>query len=366
MVVVGHAEHVLPGGYTGWYAPLRLIADGRLGVLIFFVLSGFLITNVLRAEFARTGGIALTSFYVRRALRIWPACYVYLAVVAIMAFAGGFDVERRQWLYAALHLWNYSAWFGLTGDNALHPDGAWYLGHFWPLALEEQFYWFWPLLFVFGIRRAGTRWLAALILIVPLVRATTYFLAPALRGQLGMMLHTGIDPILIGCYASLNRERLEAWIASWRNEARIVTALVLVVLLGMPLAEHRLGGFWNATYGVTLEAALIAIVIVVLNFRGEFWCARWLRARPVVFVGTISFSLYLWQQPFANPRLPVPHGFPLGIVWALMAATASYFLVEKPFLRLKDRYTAREARRVRDDALRMPAPTEAIGPKVAE
>ena len=106
MVVVGHAEHVLPGGYTGWYAPLRLIADGRLGVLIFFVLSGFLITNVLRAEFARTGGIALPSFYVRRALRIWPACYVYLAAVAIVAFAGWFDVDRRQWLYAALHLWN--------------------------------------------------------------------------------------------------------------------------------------------------------------------------------------------------------------------------------------------------------------------
>ena len=366
MVVVGHAEHVLPGGYTGWLAPLRLIADGRLGVLIFFVLSGFLITNVLRAEFTRTGGIALTSFYVRRALRIWPACYVYLVIVGILAVAGWLDVDRRQWLYAALHLWNYSAWFGLAGDNALHPDGAWYLGHFWSLALEEQFYWFWPLLFVYGTRHRGTRWLAALILAVPLVRALTYFVAPALRGQLAMMLHTGVDPILIGCYAALNRERLEAWISSWRGETRIVTAIVLIVLFGMPLAEHRLGGFWNATYGVTIEAALIAIVIVVLNFRSEFWCARWLRAAPVVFVGTISFSLYLWQQPFANPGLPVAHAFPLGIVWALLAATASYFLVEKPFLRLKDRYTAREARRVRDDALRMPAPTDAIVPKVVE
>ncbi|MGK8208112.1 acyltransferase family protein [Burkholderia cenocepacia] len=366
MVVVGHAEHVLPGGYRGWFAPLRLIADGRLGVLIFFVLSGFLITNVLRAELARTGGIALTSFYVRRALRIWPACYAYLATVAVLAVAGCLDVDRRQWLYAALHLWNYSAWFGLTGDNALHPDGAWYLGHFWSLALEEQFYWFWPLLFVFGARRRDTRWLAALILFVPLVRTATYFAAPSLRGQLGMMLHTGIDPILIGCYAALNQARLEAWIRSWRGESRIATALVFVVLLGMPAAEHRFGGFWNATYGVTLEAALIAIVIVVLNFRSDFWCARWLRAGPVVFVGTISFSLYLWQQPFANPDLPVAHAFPLGIAWALIAAAASYFVVEKPCLRLKDRFAAREARRVRDDASRMPVPADAIGAKVVE
>ena len=85
-----------------------------------------------------------------------------------------------------------------------------------------------------------------------------------------------------------------------------------------------------------------------------------------MFVGTISFSLYLWQQPFANPDLPVAHAFPLGIVWALLAATASYFLIEKPFLRLKDRYTARETRRVRDDGLRMPTSGDAIGAKVVE
>ncbi|MGU7772088.1 acyltransferase family protein [Burkholderia sp. MR1-5-21] len=366
MVVVGHAEHVVPGGYTGWLVPLRLIADGRLGVLIFFVLSGFLITNVLQAELKRTGDIALTPFYVRRALRIWPACYVYLAAVAILAAAGWIDVDRRQWLYAALHLWNYSAWFGLTPDNALHADGAWYLGHFWSLALEEQFYWFWPLLFLYPVRRFGTRWLAALILIVPLVRAGTYFVAPALRGQLGMMFHTGIDPILIGCFAALNQERLDAWIRSWPGESRIVTAIIGVVLFVMPVAESKLGGLWNATYGVTLEAALIGIVIVVLNFRSDFWCARLLRMKPLVFVGTISFSLYLWQQPFANPHLPIEHDFPLGILWALAAATASYFFIEKPFLRLKDRYAVRMERSSRNDARLMPSASECIGAKVAE
>ena len=90
------------------------------------------------------------------------------------------------------------------------------------------------------------------------------------------------------------------------------------------------------------------------------------RCAPVVFVGTISFSLYLWQQPFANPDLPVAHAFPLGIAWALMAASASYFVVEKPFLRLKDRFAAREAPRVNDDARRIATASDAIGPKVAE
>ncbi|KVA29318.1 acyltransferase family protein [Burkholderia ubonensis] len=366
MVVVGHAEHVTPGGYTGWLAPLRLLADGRLGVLIFFVLSGFLITNVLLGELKRTGSIALAPFYVRRVLRIWPACYAYLAVVALLAVAGWVDVSPRQWALAALHLWNYSVGLGLTADTALHPDGAWYLGHFWSLALEEQFYWFWPLLLLFAVRRTNTRWLAALILIVPLVRAGTYFAAPALRGQLRMMFHTGIDPILIGCYVALNRQRLEAWIGSWRGESRIVTAIVCIVLFAMPVIESELRGIWNITYGVTIEAALIGVLIVVLNFRNDLWCSRLLQTRPMVFIGTISFSLYLWQQPFANPNLPIPHGFPLGILEAFAAATASYFLIEKPFLRLKDRYSARGAQRARDGGLRMPAGTDAIGPKVAE
>jgi peptidoglycan/LPS O-acetylase OafA/YrhL len=366
MVVVGHAEHVLPDGYAGWLAPLRLFSDGRLGVLIFFVLSGFLITNVLLAELKRTGSVALTPFYVRRALRIWPASYAYLAAVAILAATGWIDVDPRQWAYAAMHLWNYSALLGLTADNALHPDGAWYLGHFWSLALEEQFYWFWPLLFLLAVRRNGARWLAGLILAVPLLRAGTYFVAPQLRGQLGMMLHTGIDPILIGCFAALNQDRLDAWIRSWRGESRIVTAIIAVVLFVMPVAESRLGGFWNATYGTTLEAALIAIVIVVLNFRNDFWCARLLRTKPLVFIGTISFSLYLWQQPFANPNLPIAHGFPLGILEAFAAATASHFFIERPFLRLKDRFSAWAGRSSSNDALSMPAPSECIGPKVAE
>src|ERR1700691_518565 len=131
-------------GYTGLLRPLRLLSDGRLGVLVFFVLSGFLITNILLAELQSTGGIRLFPFYVKRALRIWPAFYVYLATIAILSIVGCTDVDQRQLTYAALHLWNYSAFLGMSGDDRLHSDGAWYLGHFWTLALEEQFYWIWP------------------------------------------------------------------------------------------------------------------------------------------------------------------------------------------------------------------------------
>jgi len=366
MVVLGHAQRTLAGGYTGLLTPLRLFSDGRLGVLVFFVLSGFLITTILQAELKSTGTIRLAPFYAKRALRIWPAFYTYIAVIVVLTSAGWIDVDRRQVAYAALHIWNYSELLGMSADNALHPDGAWYLGHFWTLALEEQFYWLWPPLLFYLWRRNSQHVLVCLIFLVPLIRVSTYFAAPHLRGQLSMMLQTGIDPILIGCFVALNQDRLNTWVRSWRGGTLFLTGIILVLLFVMPVTESRLGGFWRATYGTTFEAALVGIVIVGLRFQRDFWCARLLRTRPLVFVGTISFSLYLWQQLFSNVNLPITHAFPLGILEAFAAATFSCFFIEAPFLRLKDRLTTRLQRSPANEQGRMSAPTEGVRPKPAK
>ena len=366
MVVVGHAQRLLAGGYTGLLRPLRLVSDGRLGVLVFFVLSGFLITSILQAELKSTGRIRLFPFYVKRALRIWPAFYTYLATIVVLSMMGWTDVDRRQVMVAALHLWNYSGLGGMSADNALHADGAWYLGHFWTLALEEQFYWLWPPLLFYIWRRDSQRVLLFLIFVVPLIRVGTYFAAPQLRGQLSMMFHTGIDPILIGCFVALNKDRLDAWVRSWPGGTLVPTVMVLVLFVLMPIAESRLGGFWSATYGTTLEAALVGLVIVVLYFQSDFWCSRLLRTPPFVFIGTISFSLYLWQQLFANANLPIVHAFPLGILEAVAVATASYYFIEAPFLRLKDRVANRLRRLPVSDPVLLTPTSDGIGPKAVE
>lgn len=341
MVLVGHAQHMIEGGYTGAYAPLKLISDGRLGVLMFFVLSGFLITGILQAEWKATGAIRLVPFYAKRALRIWPAFYTYLVIVSLLSFAGLLDIERKQVILAAFHLWNYAGIAGMGAINTAHADGAWYLGHFWTLALEEQFYWFWPPVLFYILKRDNQRALVALIVGVPLVRIATYFAAPSLRGQLSMMLHTGIDPILVGCYVAMNKDALAKRVAALPWGAAIPTATVALLVLVVPPLQDKLGGLWRATYGTTIEAAMVGFVIVVLISQKEFWFSRLLRTAPFVYVGTISFSLYLWQQLFTHPHSPVAHRFPLCILEALAAATVSYMLIEAPFLRLKDRYAAR-------------------------
>lgn len=365
LVVIGHAEHMLAGGYTGWLAPLKLFSSGGLGVLIFFVLSGFLITDLLEQEWNRSGTVRFMAFYARRALRIWPAFYTYLMVVSLLSVIGLIDVNVRQIGYAAFHLWNYSELLGLGPTNALHPDGVWYLGHFWTLALEEQFYWFWPPLLLFILRRRNTRLLAFLILFVPLVRMASYFAVPSLRPQTEMMLHTGIDPILIGCYVALNREKLTRMLEAWSgNSSLILTALIAVLFFAIPIAETKAGGYWTATYGRTIESALAGIMIFALTVKRDFWLAQILRTRPFVFVGTISFSLYLWQQLFFNMTSPVTFRFPFCVLEALAAATLSYALIERPFLKLKDNFS-NASRRRRQEAV-VDGPEVGLGMRGAE
>lgn len=333
MVVFGHASTTIAGGYSGWLAPLRVFSSGAMGVQIFFVLSGFLITGILEAEFRSRKRIDLLQFYLRRALRIWPAFYAFIIVLVLLDYAGLIDVAWRQFAFAATYLWNYSEMLGLGPTNLAHLDGAWYLGHFWSLALEEQFYWFWPPLLIFMLLRRSQWLLPVLILAIPLVRVASYFLAPGLRGQLGMMLHTGVDSILIGCYASLQRERIKAFLDTLRYR-NLLVGLCFILLFALPWVN--LGRVWSNTYGTTFNAAVMALVVVALTHLKDFWLSWLLRTRVFVFVGTISYSLYLWQQLFLHDASPVALGFPLNIVQSFAAATLSYWLIETPFLKLKD------------------------------
>jgi peptidoglycan/LPS O-acetylase OafA/YrhL len=333
MVVLGHAHDTAPDGYHGWLAPLSLLSSGAMGVQIFFVLSGFLITGILEAEFRSRERIDLWQFYLRRALRIWPAFYAFLIVLVVLSYAGLIDIAWQQFVFAATYTWNYSEMLGVGPVNNAHLEGAWYLGHFWSLALEEQFYWFWPPLLIFILLRKSEKLLPVLILVIPMVRVVSYFLAPGLRGQLGMMLHTGVDSILIGCYASLKREPLKAFLDSikYRN---LLVGLLFVLMLALPWVN--LGRYWSNTYGTTVNAALMALIVVALTHLKDFWLCWLLRTRVFVFVGTISYSLYLWQQLFLHDASPATWGFPLNIVQSFAAATLSYWFIETPFLKLKD------------------------------
>lgn len=317
-------NHFLERGFA--IAPywLGVVGNGQLGVNTFLVISGFLITRLLVKELDASATISLRRFYFRRSLRIFPAFYVFMAVAAIIIFLGRDPAGWRGWLSAATYTWNYN----------LHTSG-WVLGHTWSLSLEEQFYLFWPaVVLISGKRRAATI-AAVAIATEPMVRVATYVLVPALRGNLGMMVHTRLDTLMFGGIVALTYEtsafkRIAGKLASpW-----VAAAASAFALFASPALQLRYKGAYVLPFGMTLDACCITIVLLyaVRFSTGRF--GRILNLRWVRHLGVLSYSIYLWQQLFTGPA-PLVRG-----VWALPALLAvaelSYWLVERPMLRFRD------------------------------
>ena len=340
LVVVDHAAKTLPWDGPALRAFTLVFGNGHLGVAVFFTISGYLITRLLRQERERTGGIDLPAFYARRTIRIFPAFYAYIAVVAALTGADVLDVAWPDTAAAATYLWNYKH----VALSDLSRDGWWFLGHTWSLSLEEQFYLLWPFavvaLGVLGARRAAI----AVVVLAPLSRVVTYALWPEGRGYIGMMLHTAADGILVGAVVALVEgepwfERAVGWLRSGLVPA-LAFGLAFVV---SPLLAARFGGAYALPVGMTLESVCVTVLLVWAVRYPATRVGRVLNSRPLAAVGVLSYSLYLWQQLFLAPyETPLTLAFPLNVVAAIAAATASYWLVEKPFMRLRGRLRRRE------------------------
>ena len=182
---------------------MLVVGNARIGVATFFVISGYLITYLLRRESEQRGRISLRGFYYRRILRIFPAFYSYLIVIALLAPLGVVTTGAYALLAAGTFTINY--WTLMQHNPAATADGYWFVGHFWTLSLEEQFYLLWPLTLVLcGLYRA--RWVAlTLIVVSPVIRLATYYFWPAARDGIDVMLFTNFDALMVGGAIALIR-----------------------------------------------------------------------------------------------------------------------------------------------------------------
>ena len=330
LVMAGHgSEAYIPHlAESVWLAPLL---NASLGVRLFFVLSGFLITTLLLREHQRNGSIDWRAFLFRRCLRIWPALYTYLAVMLLLAALGILTISSGQFLAAATFSWNYASLWLHYGT----VQGSWFLGHLWTLALEQQFYLIWPLVIVALGWRHAARLSILVPLILPVLRVLLWLAFPGQRGQLGMMFHTAIDSILIGCAFAIYQEPTRRWLVchQWLLPLAFGFVFFLSPLLGDLLRP------WRITVGFGLDG--VACGVLILAARDPFsqlsqrW-ARLLQWRPLVGVGTISYGLYIWQQPFLTHFNTTWTGvFPFSMLAAFACASISWFVVEQPALRGK-------------------------------
>jgi len=305
---------------------------GDLGVRTFFVISGFLITTLLLSEYRKRGRISLRDFYIRRIYRIFPAFYVYLAILLAITALGWIELPANEVAFAATYTMDFHA--------RPSTERAWWLGHLWSLAVEEQFYLLWPLA-LSVLRPQRALWFAiGAIIAAPILRVMAFVLWPEIRPLTDQAFPFVFDSLATGCVLALGREWLETsptyvmWIDS---PAFWVLPLACIYALSVDRA-----GF-NLAFGVTLGNLGIAMAIHRCVRHPTFPVGRVLEWRPLVFIGALSYSLYLWQQPFVNRHADsIVNAFPFHLVFALGAALLSYYLVEQPVLALRARRAARK------------------------
>ncbi len=338
LVLIKHSYTYLP--YKVSEHPLFLfVSNSDLGVKIFFVLSGYLITRLLIAEKDKTGTINIKRFYISRALRIFPIFFLYIFIVIVLKFFFYDTVDDNYWavLFAAAFLWNYKHLFHFTTS----VNDVQYLGHYHTLAMEEQFYLLWPFFFARTSKAKLIKVLIGLTLLIPLLRVLTYFFIPFSRGQIGMMLQTGGDAILAGCLGALLEDNTNFRNKYFRhiNNKLLIYFTILFIFFISPIIRLYYKGAYDLTIGMTLNNLFLVVFI--------FWCvnvpslfSRVLNSYIFVGIGLISYPLYLWS-PFFIVELEDKswaQKSPQNFIIALLVAIASYKFIEKPILRLKRRY----------------------------
>lgn len=314
---------------------------GNLGVRIFFVISGFIITWLLLQEEKSSGDVSLKNFYIRRIARIFPAYYTYLAAVFLLDHAGlinsGGNIQK---LLNILFLANYGPCEGPTGV-------------LWSLGVEEQFYLIWPGVFI--IFRLFTEKRIAPIILLGVIACS-----PILRGinvlcwknqETYFWLHRfsflfQMDIIAWGCLGAIVAFH---WSQAVQYLAKygVIVLLFALSIITLPYTAREYDGYGIETvFGPTLEAIGTLLIIIVGVAKSDYSVFRILNLRPVIWLGTISYSLYLWHSIFTGDLLPqcgIPQS--LWIPASIGAAMISYYLIELPFVRYRKNLRWNSSRR---------------------
>lgn len=307
---------------------------GAEGVLAFFVLSGFLITWLLLKEEDQSGEISLGLFYLRRALRIFPAFYCYWIVLTAYLIFENKPIVWGQALSSLFYVNNY--YQAVFGD----PSNAY--SHTWSLGIEEQFYLLWPFCFIaLGLTRRRTAFLILLIAGIWIYRAMLELTLGFDQGYIYEAFDTRADHLAVGCLLAvlLHNRRLPGL---WERLSTISMSLLTLALLSLSVyLNQSFGTLYRDVFGFAVEPVLVAILIVQTMALSDTPLWRWLNWRWVMYLGALSYSIYLYHQVAGDfgRKIFAAYEFRAPIIGSVAAiivtASCSYHVIERPFLRLK-------------------------------
>lgn len=328
MVLGGHL--VLSGTAPAALSRAAPLLNGELGVRLFFVISGFLITTLLLREQRDNGAVSLRNFYARRFIRLAPVQLAFIATLFALTQLASLSMTPCRFVTALSYTKNYAC-------------AGWIDVHLWSLSVEEQFYLLWPVVLVRAPRRAAVVMAVALIAISPVSRAIEY----QNGGRQFFWLTSNADALMMGCLLGVLSASMPDIIAKTASSRpTFVRAALIAVIAGQEaLKQHVLLAKFTVTVGPIIQSAAVAALILSLTHWPHGLLFRALNLRPVALIGTLSYSIYVWQQIFFSPpetfaltATPWALTFPHNILLCFGVGLFSYYGIERPLLSFKRRF----------------------------
>ncbi|MFD4522786.1 acyltransferase family protein [Streptomyces sp. NPDC058470] len=330
-----------------------ILPGGSVGVDVFFTISGFVITRLLLAEYARTGTVGMSAFYRRRWRRLVPALFALCAVCAVLALTTslrGFDGSLLAIGLAATFVVNIVR----AVQPGVYSDITGPLAHTWSLGVEEQFYLVWPPVMILLLKRLRARTVlivTAVLCTLPVVWRLSLW-APDAAHRIYNGTDTRADQLLAGALVAVvlarlpagdpRLERLRVWAGrlAW-------PALAALALTAWQVPITGGAGWWTPawyTVGFLAVAVASAILVAGLELRPDGTLSRLLSLTPLAWTGrNLSYGMYLWHYPIARLLGLLGVGtwqLPATAVLTILMALLSYYAVERPFLRRGQKKTA--------------------------
>lgn len=324
IVIISHFLFPTPSG---------VYFNGAIGVNIFFVISGFLITTLLLKEKVKYGKVSFKKFFIRRALRIVPVAYLYLLVLMLLNNPLKLSITTESFITAFLYLKNFPI------------AGEWYTGHYWTLSVEEQFYIIFPFFIIFKVNKFAILSMV-LVVVIPIVSFFAFNNIGVFQSNLivhkvtYLIIHIfgrGTECIIVGAlYAVLVFKRV---LVIEKLKGNRYTSLLLFILGLFILSKPS---FLYVQHLSEIVFPLIVGYVILLNLRDKNLFRYILDNQIMIKIGLLSYSLYIWQQLFTGSQafnlFPFSDTFPVKFLLLLIISFLSYNYYEKFFLKFKSKF----------------------------
>lgn len=337
-----------------YHVDVNYLPGGFLGVDLFFVLSGYLISSLIIKEYKKTGSLNLYNFYIRRARRLLPAVYFMITVVLVVMVMFNGVLLKKSHLDAIFgYIYSSNWWYIFHKLDYFDSFGSQSpFKHLWSLAIEEQFYMIFPLLFLLVNGKKKTkdgsyklnRNFLYIILGVILVSLIAHIILFDINNI--SRIYFGTDTrafsLLVGVVGAIlyPMDKLNTKITPQENLVYSVVSLISIAALITIMIYTSEYNTWLYRGGFLL-VAILGIIIIISSGKQHTLMAKLLSFKPVVFIGKISYSLYLWHFPVLVLTTPVSEiGKPniffvvLRVILTFILAIISYALVETPIRKL--------------------------------